>query len=147
MKVGENDIFKATAENQAAGGDMFKGFNDLLSNINQTLKMLTDLSTKTGIPLIGNDAAIKRLNPSPATPHPTEANSLATAPKAPSLPPQAAILGLVPMVLDRLQGTLDKTGIGDITVGQALKLLDKKTFNDLLGEIKKGVQDGQRDKS
>nr|BEL00734.1 hypothetical protein DMOBY_05870 [Dehalococcoides mccartyi] len=145
MKVGEGDIFKAV-ESQAAGGDPFKSLNDLISNFNQTLKMVTDLANKTGIPLIGNDAAIKRLTQPQTTPHPTEANSLAPAPKAPSLPPQTAILGLVPMVLDRLQGTLDKTGIGELKVGQALKLLENKTFNDLLGEIKKGVQDGQRDK-
>ncbi|APV44198.1 hypothetical protein Dform_00853 [Dehalogenimonas formicexedens] len=127
-----------------AGSDLMSGLNSLITGANQFMTNLNNLAQKTGMPLIGPDAAIRRLAPpapaqAPAQAPPERSGPLLPAPPPPPAPPAVPALDW-PAILGRVSQELDKRGISGLTVGQVLAFLQNKTLGELVNEVKNGSQ-------
>lgn len=141
-----------TANPLTAGNDWIKDLNNLAGQVKDIVSGLQSLADKTGLPLIGENAAIRRLAPPrPADAPPArQAGPLLPAPPetadrpAQAAPPAAPGIPAVDWaaVLDKAAAYLDQKGLSGISVGQALNFLaDKK-----LGDLVKGAKDGLKPK-
>lgn len=144
--VGQKDILEVTGEvlsNAPAGSaDFMSQASKLIDGANSFIEKLSQLSNKTGLPVIGDDAAIRRFMPADqakAKPAPTkQPPAAAPAPMVPA-PPAAAKTAPPDFnkILNDAEAWLQKQGLSELTVGQVLAFVQDKKLGDLLSEVKK----------
>ncbi len=147
--VNQGDILKVAGEVLPAatgGGDPMSSINGIVSGVNQFMATLERLSKTTGLPLIGDDAAIKRLTGTPLRkpvptqgPTPEPSGPLLPAP-AVQAPPVAPSGPDWPSILARAETELEKRGLSGLTVGQVLEFVKDKTLGDIVKAVKNGNQ-------
>ncbi|MGI2335350.1 MAG: hypothetical protein ACRKGH_01685 [Dehalogenimonas sp.] len=129
------------------GGDFIGQLNKLAAEANKFMDGLKLLSEKSGLPLIGDDAAIRRLAV-PTAPEPKY--QLAPPPRTTPPPPGVAAAPAAmpavdwPAVLDKIDNEIKKLGLGGVTIGMIFEVYKDKSLADLMNEIKGSSKNGNK---
>lgn len=144
--VNQKDILNVVTGDviqQAGGsGDWIGQASKLIDSANDFVRSLEQLAAKTNLPLIGDDAAIRRAIPTQNAPKPAPAaKAPAAAPLVPQPPaPQAPAAQAPPdlaKILTDAENWLRKKGLSDVTLGEVLALAQHRKLIDILNEVKK----------